>query len=171
LRPIVSVGLAVLALLALVIALRCPTSKTPARDPAPGPAPSEPTCVDSCRAASRCGVFSTTCLADCEASPDAKACLAQALTDCNAAAQCTFGLVCHGDAPRGRGTCAEALGCQMRCDPGGDGLACGCRCAAALSPQKALLLLQVDACAMECKFDSACIVRSCRLAADACAMQ
>lgn len=82
-----------------------------------------------------------------------------------------FELVCNGDAPQGRGTCAEALGCQMRCDPSGDGLACGCKCSTALAPHKALLLLRVDACATECKFESGCILRSCKMAADACAMQ
>jgi hypothetical protein len=166
---LVGAGLAAIAAVVLLIATHAssPGSQTePARSP-DGP----PSCAAGCRAASRCGVGSPTCVADCENNPSILPCLAQARTDCNAAAMCTFGLVCSADAPHGSGSCADALRCQMQCDPDGDGLDCGCKCAATLAPERALLLMRVDACATACKFDNACMLRSCKLAADACAMR
>lgn len=108
-------------------------------------------------------------MADCQASSALRACLAQASTDCNAAALCTFEAICQGTAPHGSGTCADSLRCQMSDCAAGD-FACGCRCAAAMDPAKSIFLLRVDACATDCKFDNACMLRSCKLAGEACAM-
>ncbi len=142
----------------------------PARGFASAPAEVGPSCAGGCRAASRCGFGTTSCFPDCGKDAAFAACLALATSDCNAAARCVFELHCRADAPRGTGTCADALRCQITECAAGD-IACGCRCAASLAPDRALDLLRVDACATGCKFDNACMLRGCQVVGNACAMR
>jgi hypothetical protein len=134
------------------------------------PSTARPTCADSCKAAARCGIAATTCVADCEGNSVVQVCVEKAFKDCHAAAMCTWKVVCQGNAPHGRGTCADALRCQMTNCPPGD-FACGCKCASILAPSKALHLLRVDACAINCKFDNTCMAGQCKWLGDTCAMQ
>jgi hypothetical protein len=152
----------------VVVAVRRGSPTRP--EPAPSSASDDTSCAAGCRAAWRCGFGSTTCMAECEASAAVRTCLLQARADCHAAALCTFGAICQGTAPHGSGTCADSLRCQVGSCAAGD-LACGCQCAEPLDPAKALFLLRVDACATNCKFDELCMLRSCKLAGEVCAMR
>ncbi|NVB84523.1 MAG: hypothetical protein HOV81_39475 [Kofleriaceae bacterium] len=158
----------VLAVIVVIVLTRGSSQPAPARTTTT--TPEGPSCASGCRAAWRCGFGSPTCMAECEASEAVRTCLTQASTDCNAAALCTFGAICRGDAPHGSGTCADSLRCQMTNCAAGD-IACGCKCAESLDPSKALFLLRVDACATGCKFDNGCMLRSCRMAGEICGMR
>jgi hypothetical protein len=75
-------------------------------------------------------------------------------------------ITCHGVVPAGAGTCKTAATCQLGCSPGD--LACGCQCAASMSPRHLLVLAQLDTCAINCAYDELCMRGSCAGAGLAC---
>jgi serine/threonine protein kinase len=117
-------------------------------------------CADSCAFLARCGVpVDASCQTNCASDPIAVACAERAST-CDEQASCVYAGICQGVAPGGSSSCKVAAACQSTCAP--TDVACSCRCVATLAPAHALELLELDACAVDCKFDVGCIGRKCQ---------
>nr|MBA3461291.1 hypothetical protein [Deltaproteobacteria bacterium] len=117
---------------------------------------------------SRCGNASASCVTDCVANEALQRCVSQKFSSCNESAICGLRAVCGQTVLRGSGTCEQAATCQFeKCKP--DDLACGCACARTMSPRYAQALSAFDACAINCRWDLACLSNNCKRQVEACA--
>ncbi len=148
-----------------------PYAKVPDEGPAPAPAMStKELCTRGCTIAiQKCGIAAATCVNDCMASDELQKCVSQPFTSCNASAICGMRVTCGPTVLRGSGTCAQAAMCQASCNAGD--IACGCACARAMSPSKAAALSALDACAINCRFNTQCITQNCQRQGQTCGAQ
>lgn len=113
-------------------------------------------CDRACATLIACGVqYDATCSAGCLQAPVFLACIKSSPSECNALALCTFrqasSALCGSataGVPAGTGTCAQAAQCDYNCGAQGAGIACNCRCWAAMAPVKAINLLINSQCAL-----------------------
>ncbi len=129
-------------------------------------------CAARCDAARRtCNNASITCVADCTANAALRACLAPPYKSCMDMSLCGLRAVCGDRVAGGTGTCLSTATCQAQSCNASNAVPCGCQCAIPMSRVHAQALTALDACAIDCKFEEACIRASCQLQITACGSQ
>jgi hypothetical protein len=178
----IALGVAALAMLAMVLVLAMRTSDAPVvadapedideeddddvvipadADSSPGPV-LEQTCVDGCQQIASCGYGTDTCKTLCRGNQLFRGCLAN--PDCEAFSRCFIGMGCPSG-PSGVRSCKATLTCVQECK---FDVACICGCAGAMASGKARLLTQYLFCAMDCGNAEPCLSQNCARIGEAC---